>query len=165
MGKLINSFRYALDGLAHALVTQRNMRIHFIAAFAVVALCTLIRVSTPEIVAALFSVTLVITLELVNTAVEHVTDLLTKEWRPHAKVAKDVAAAAVFIAAVNALTVAYLIFYDKLDPVLWRQPQTLLKPPFMGVILLALLFLLVAVVAYAVAGVRRGRLRRRQKES
>jgi len=157
MNRLLKSFRYALDGLAHALVTQRNMRIHFAAAFVVVTLCTLIPVTPPEIVAAFFSITLVIVMELINTAVEHVTDLLTAEWRPQAKVAKDVAAAAVFVSAVNALTVAYLIFYNKLDPVHWRRPETLLRPPFMGIILLGLLCLLVAVGAYAVAKVRRGR--------
>lgn len=155
MGGLLRSFQYALDGLAHALVTQRNMRIHFVAAFVVVTLCTLIKVSPSEVVAAFFSITLVIVLELVNTAIEHVTDLLTAEWRPQAKVAKDVAAAAVFIAAVNALTVAYLIFYDKLQPIHWRTPATLLRPPFMGIILVGLLCLLVAVVAYAVAKLRR----------
>jgi len=157
MSKLIASFSHALDGLAYALVTQRNMRIHFIAAFLVISLCILINVSSFEMVAALFSVTLVIALELVNTAIEHVTNLLTVEWREHAKVAKDVAAAAVFIAAASALTVAYLIFYDKLRPLRLRSLQTLLQPPFLGVIFVALLFLIVAVVAYAVAKTRRAR--------
>ena len=159
MKGLIRSFRFALDGLAYALVTQRNMRIHFAAAFAVIALCTLIRVSTFETLAALFSIALVIALELVNTAVEHIVDLVTDRYHPAARAAKDVAAAAVFIAAANAVTVAYLIFFDKLNPVRWRPLATLVRPPYLGVLFVGSVCLIAAVTAHAV------RLRRRQHES
>ena len=150
MKKIFGSFRCALDGLAYALVTQRNMRIHFLAAFIVVLLCTVTQVDVLETITALFSISLVITLELVNTAIEHVVDLVTKEFHPYAKVAKDVAAAAVFVAAANAVAVAYMIFYDKLDPVRWRPLATLLRPPFLGVLLVGLLCLIVATSGYAV---------------
>ncbi len=150
MNKIYGSFRYALDGLAYALVTQRNMRIHFLAAFIVVLLCTVTQVSVLETIAVLLSISLVIALELVNTAVEHVVDLVTKEFHPYAKIAKDVAAAAVFVAAANAVAVAYMIFYDKLNPVRWRPPDTLLRPPFLGVLLVGLLCLIVAISGYAV---------------
>ncbi len=161
--KLLKSFGYALDGLAYALVTQRNMRIHFFAAFVVTFLCVVIKVQTFEIVAALFSISLVIVLELVNTAIEHVVDLLTSEFRTAAKVAKDVAAAAVLIAAMNALVVAYLIFYNKLDPVEWRPVLTLIKAPYIGILLIAFLCLIVAIAAYA-AHIRRKIVSRNQGE-
>lgn len=147
---LARSFKYALDGLAHALVTQRNMRIHFAAAFLVVSLCAVIQVRTFEIIAAMVSITLVIALELVNTAVEHAVNIAAAGFHPFAKAAKDVAAAAVFVAAVNAVVVAYLIFYDKFDPIHWRAPGSLLRPPFMGVLLVGALFLLAVVAVYAV---------------
>ncbi|KYP81073.1 diacylglycerol kinase family protein [Ferroacidibacillus organovorans] len=156
---LVNSFRYALEGLAHALATQRNMRIHFIAAFAVIVLCVFVRVSISEIMSVLFAISLVICLELVNTAVEHVVDHLTKERHPAAKIAKDVAAAAVFIAAANALVEAYLVFYDKFTPVHWRSLNTLLNPPYLGVILVGLLCLIVGVSSYAL------RMRHTKKEN
>lgn len=150
MNRIYASFRHALDGLAYALVTQRNMRIHFLAAFIVVLLCTVTQVDVMETITALFSIALVIALELVNTAIEHVVDLVTKDFHPYAKIAKDVAAAAVFVAAANAVAVAYMIFYDKLDPIRWRPPATLLRPPFLGVLLVGLLCLIVAIAGYAV---------------
>lgn len=149
MRSLLRSFGFALEGLAYALRTQRNMRIHFVAAFVIITLCTVMQVSTLETMAVLFAVSLVITLELVNTAVEHIVDLHTRELHPLAKAAKDVSAAAVFIAAANALVVAYLIFFDKWHPIAWRPMQTLFVPPFLGVLLVGSLCLLVAVTAYA----------------
>lgn len=149
MRALLRSFQHALDGLAHALVTQRNMRLHFVAAFVVVILCALLQVDAFEILSVLSSITLVIALELVNTSIEHVVDLLTQEYRRAAKIAKDVAAAAVFVSAVNAVVVAYLVFYDKLDPVRWRSPASLVQAPYPGVMLVGAVFLIVATVAHA----------------
>lgn len=150
MRALLRSFRFALSGMAFALLTQRNMRIHFFAAFVVGLACVFIQVSVFETIAVFFSVALVITLELVNTAIESAIDLFSKEYHRNAKVAKDVAAAAVFVAAANALIVAYLVFYNKLFPIRWRPFETLLAPPFLGVLLFGFLCLLVAVVAHAV---------------
>ena len=155
--KIWHSFGYARDGLTHALLTQRNMRIHFLAAFCVIFLCVVIQVQNFEIIAALFSIALVIALELVNTAIENVVDLMVEVYHTSAKVAKDVAAAAVLVAAANALIVAYLIFYNKLHPIVWRSFSSLMSPPYIGVLLMALLFLILAIVAYAVNFHRRQR--------
>lgn len=138
-----------MDGLAHALVTQRNMRIHFTAAFVAVVLCALLQVDAFEILAVLSSITLVVTMELVNTSIEHVVDLVTKERRQAAKIAKDVAAAAVFVSAVNAVVVAYLVFYNKLDPARWRVPVSLLQAPYPGVLLVGAICLIAATAAHA----------------
>ncbi|WP_181363101.1 diacylglycerol kinase family protein [Sulfoacidibacillus thermotolerans] len=150
MKGLVRSFRYAFNGMAYALATQRNMRVHFLAAFVVIFLCTVISINVLQITTVLFSIALVITLEMVNTAIEHVVDMVTSEFHPLAKVAKDVAAAAVLIAAANAVAVAYLVFYDKLNPIHWRTLRTLLQPPFIGVVLIGVLCLMVAVSGYAV---------------
>ncbi len=151
MRGLIQSFRYALEGMAYALLTQRNMRIHFTAGMLVILLCAILQVNTYEIIAVLFSVALVITLELANTAVERVIDLLVEERRhPYAKIAKDVAAAAVFIASINALFIAYFIFYDKLFPIKFRNWSASFRPPYIGAFLIALLIFFILVVAYAV---------------
>ncbi len=151
MRGLIQSFRYALEGMAYALLTQRNMRIHFTAALLVILLCALLQVNTYEIIAVLFSVALVIALELANTAVERVIDLLVEERRhPYAKIAKDVAAAAVFVASVNALFIAYFVFYDKLYPIEFRNWSASFRPPYIGAFLIALIILLILIAAYAV---------------
>ncbi|MCI0181866.1 MAG: diacylglycerol kinase family protein [Acidibacillus sp.] len=150
MKGLLRSFHYAFDGMAYALATQRNMRIHFLAAFVVIFLATVVSIPILQITTVLFSIALVITLEMVNTAIEHVVDMVTEDFHPLAKIAKDVAAAAVLVAAVNAVAVAYLIFYDKLNPVQWRSMDTLVQPPFIGVLLISVLCLMVAVSGYAV---------------
>ena len=150
MKSLIQSFRFALEGMAYALLTQRNMRIHFTAAIIVIFLCALLQVNTYEIIAVLFSIALVITLELANTAVERVIDLLVEQRRhPYAKVAKDVAAAAVFVASINALFIAYLVFYNKLTPIAFRNWPLSFRPPYIGVFLISLFILFNLIVAYA----------------
>ncbi len=149
MRPLIRSFHFAIQGMAHALLTQRNMRIHFFAAFIVGLACVFVRVSVFETIALFFSVALVITLELVNTAIESAIDLFSRDFHERAKIAKDVAAASVFVAAANALLVAYLVFYNKVFPIQWRPFTTLIAPPFLGVLLFGFLCLLLAVVAHA----------------
>ncbi len=150
MRSLLSSFRYALEGMAYALLTQRNMRIHFFAAFLVGIASVFLNVTVFETIALFLSVALVVALELVNTAIESTIDLFTATYHQKAKIAKDVAAAAVFIAAVNALIVAYLVFYNKLFPLSLRKFSSLLAPPFQGVLLLGFFFLLVAVIAQAI---------------
>jgi diacylglycerol kinase (ATP) len=150
MRNLIRGFRYAFAGLAYALVTQRNMRVHFFAAFVVIVACGLIDVTPLQTCVVVLSISLVIAFELANSALEHALDLLHRDHHPLAKAAKDMAAGAVFVAAANSVVVAFLVFYNKLFPIHWRYPASLLKPPFLGVFFVALLCLIVAVTAKAV---------------
>ena len=62
----------------------------------------------------LVAISFVLITEMINTAIEETIDLITSTDDPRARVAKDMAAGAVLVAAVNALAVAYLIFYDKI---------------------------------------------------
>ena len=73
--------------------------------------------------ALLVAISFVLITEMINTAIENVIDLITDEDDPRAKVAKDVSAGAVLVAAVNAIAVAYLVFYDKITAV----PYTVLS--------------------------------------
>lgn len=107
---LLWSFNYAIDGLVHALRTQRNMRIHMTAAVAVLAGSLFFRISRFEFIAILIAIAFVFVTELVNTAVEAAVDVATEAYDPLAKIAKDVAAAAVFVAAIAALAIGYLVF-------------------------------------------------------
>lgn len=107
---LTESFNYAIQGLKHALKTQRNMRIHFIIGAGVIALGLIVNLPTVEFILLLSAVTLVIVAEMFNTALELAVDMFTKEFHHMAKLAKDIAAGCVFITAVYAVTVGYLIF-------------------------------------------------------
>ena len=112
---LIQSFNYAFEGLIHTLATQRNMRIHFLATVASMLACIVLEVTKVEFALVFFAASFVIATEMLNTAVEATIDVATTAFNPLAKVAKDVAAGAVLIAAFNAVFVAYLVFADKLD--------------------------------------------------
>ena len=112
--RLVDSFNFAIEGLISALKNEKHMKVHILAAIIIVILAILINASKVEILIISLSVSFVIITELVNTAVEAIIDLVSPERHPLAKLAKDVAAGAVLVAAINALCVGYLLFYDKL---------------------------------------------------
>jgi len=110
---IIESFNYAIEGVIHVLRTQRNMRIHFLVAVVVLAVAVAVGVSRLELIALLLAITFVLVAEMINTAVEGTIDAATTSFDPMAKLAKDIAAGAVLIAAVNAVAVGYLVFAGK----------------------------------------------------
>lgn len=111
----LKSFTYAAAGLRHALLTQRNMRVHFAAALLVLGLAAYLKVEVHDLLFLIFSITLVIMAEMFNTAIEAVVDLYARTDHPLARAAKDVAAGAVLIAALNSIAVACLVFYPRLS--------------------------------------------------
>jgi len=113
--KLWSSFHYAFQGILYAAKTQPNMRIHLIVAVLVLSATLLLRVERAYVIAVIVMTVLVLTLELVNTAVEAIVDLLTVAHHPLAKTAKDAAAGAVLIATIGAVVVGYLVFYQSLQ--------------------------------------------------
>lgn len=110
---LLWSFNYAIEGIVYAVRTQRNMRLHVLAAFAVLVSGLTLGVERWEMVALLFAITFVFVAELANTAIEATVDLSVEHFDPMAKTAKDVAAGAVLIASMNAVAVGYIVFFDR----------------------------------------------------
>jgi diacylglycerol kinase (ATP) len=110
---IIESFNDAIEGVIHVLRTQRNMRIHFAIAVAVLVVAVAVGVSRLELIVLLLSITFVLVAEMINTAVEGTIDAATTSFDPMAKLAKDIAAGAVLISAVNAVAVGYLVFAGK----------------------------------------------------
>ncbi|MDO8525095.1 MAG: diacylglycerol kinase [Candidatus Omnitrophota bacterium] len=108
---ITDSFNYAIEGLKHTMKTQRNMRIHFIVGAGVITLGLILNLPPVEFILLLSAVTLVIVAEMFNTALELVVDISTKEFHHMAKMAKDIAAGCVFVTAVYAVIVGYLIFF------------------------------------------------------
>jgi diacylglycerol kinase (ATP) len=109
------SFSFALDGIVHTLRTERNMRIHFLIGFLVLVGGIYLNLSPLEYMVLSVTVSFVLVTELFNTAVEHAVDLAERRRNPLAKVVKDVAAGAVFVSAVNAAVVGYLIIFRQID--------------------------------------------------
>ncbi|WP_123053007.1 diacylglycerol kinase [Clostridium sp. JN-1] len=112
--KLWDSFNYAIEGIIYAVRTQRNMKIHMIAALIVLTICFFYDLSKTELLIVTISITIVIVAELMNTAVEFVADAAANYYHPLIKLAKNVAAGGVLITAINAVLVGYVIFWDKL---------------------------------------------------
>jgi diacylglycerol kinase (ATP) len=109
---ILDSFNYAFEGIVHVLRTQRNMRIHFLAAIAVLLAALFFDVSRLELIALLLAIAFVLFAEMVNTAIEAAVDVASTSFDPMAKLAKDVGAGAVLIASVTAVAVGYLVFSE-----------------------------------------------------
>ena len=114
MKKFILSFKYAFEGLIKAIKKERNMKIHLLAVVVVIIMGTIYKISTTEWIACIILFGLVISSELINTAIEQTVNLVTKEINPIAKYAKDVAAGAVLVNAIISVIIAGLIWIPKI---------------------------------------------------
>lgn len=108
--KFLESLSLAAEGILYCIRTQRNMRIHLVIAAIAAACCIILRISRMELVMIITSISMVFMCEIINTAVEKAVDTATQEYSPFAKIAKDVAAGAVLVAAINSILVGFLIF-------------------------------------------------------
>jgi diacylglycerol kinase (ATP) len=109
------SFQNAFAGLWWALSTQPNFRVHLTLSLLALFLCWYLQVSAVEWTIVVFTIVLGLGAEMINTSLEAMTDLITREWRQDAKIAKDVAAGMMLTVAFGTLLVAGLI----LGPKLW----------------------------------------------
>lgn len=112
--RIIDSFNFAIEGLIEALRNEKHMKVHILSSIIIVILAIVTNASKVEILIISLTVSFVIITELINTSVEALVDIISPERHPLAKLAKDVAAGAVLVATINALCVAYLLFYDKM---------------------------------------------------
>ena len=109
----IEACNNAVNGIIYAATTQRNIKIQLVLAVIVMVLCLFYGLNTTEFLCLVFAVFMVIFAEMINTAIETVVDLFVDVYHPKAKIAKDVAAGAVVLAACNALIVGYFIFFKE----------------------------------------------------
>jgi diacylglycerol kinase len=108
------SFAYALRGLSVLFLTQRNARVHLLATLAAVAGGLLAELAASEWILLTLTVTAVIVTEALNTAVEFLADAVVPEQHPLIERSKDIAAAAVLLAALAAVIVGALLFGPKI---------------------------------------------------
>ena len=112
---LVNSFKYAFSGILRTLKKERNFKIHVCAAICALGLSVVVKISVMEFICVLISITMVLSAELANTAIEAVVDMFAGDrFHPLAKAAKDAAAGAVLITAVNAAAVGAAVFLRRL---------------------------------------------------
>ncbi len=110
---IFDSFNHAISGIVHGIKTQRNLKLHSLAAIVMLTLSLFYKFDILETLILIITIVLVMVAELINTAIENVVDLTVKEYHPLAKIAKDVAAGAVLLTALNAIIVGYFLFIKR----------------------------------------------------
>ena len=116
--RLIDSFKHAKDGIKTGVKQERNMKIQFTIMILVIILGFILKISATEWIICIILFGLVISLELVNTAIETTVDLVTNEVKDLAKIAKDTAAGAVLVAAILSTIIGMIIFLPKVMTIL-----------------------------------------------
>src|SRR5256885_13291948 len=120
--KLIKSFKYALEGINYALNHDQNLIIHFIVATFVIILSFIFDISPFEQGILGLTILFVIATEMINSAIEKMVDLITKEHRQEAKIAKDISAGMVLLTALGAMVVGILIFLPHVLQYIYPRP-------------------------------------------
>ncbi|GEN84351.1 diacylglycerol kinase [Sporosarcina luteola] len=113
MHPFFKSFQYAIKGILHGVRSERNLKFHVFAAAVVLSASYLTGLSANEWMIIIILIGGMIALELVNTAVEKVVDLITEDFHPLAGLAKDLAAGAVLVFAVCSAIIGMIIFIPK----------------------------------------------------
>lgn len=111
---ILNSFSFAFDGIKEALKEEPNFRVHILIGALALVLAFFLGFSGVEWIILLFTIFFVLSLELINTAIEDTVNLISREVSKEAKVAKDVMAAAVLLGAIFAVVVGLFLFLPKL---------------------------------------------------
>jgi diacylglycerol kinase (ATP) len=149
---MIESFNYAIEGVIHVLRTQRNMRIHFAVAVAVIVGAVAVGVSKIELIALLLAIAFVLVAEMINTAIEGAIDAATTSFDPMAKLAKDIAAGAVLIATVNAIAIGYLVFSGQVANRSERVLDKLRDAPAKLTLISLVVVIIIVIATKAVSG-------------
>jgi len=111
----LKSFSYAIKGLQTTVKYEHNTWIHLFATVLVIVFGFVYELTTLEWCCITLAIGLVVVTEILNTAIEHLTDLVSPEFHPLAKKTKDAAAGAVFIASIIALIIGLLVFLPKMN--------------------------------------------------
>lgn len=129
---LFNSFTHAWAGLIHTVLHQRNMKVHMLSAMLVSLVGSGIELQLAEKVTLIFCVLLIFFAEILNSALEALVDLHTKEFDEHARIAKDAAAAGVLVLALGTVVIFSALLFNNIDNIR-SQTQAILRQVVLGV--------------------------------
>lgn len=141
--------RNAVNGIIYGTTTQSNVKKQLVIIAVAMLISLLFDLSKVEFICLIFSVVLIIFAEMINTALETVVDLYTDLYHPKAKIAKDVAAGAVVITALNAVIVAYFLLFDKIGAIGTNLYQIIINSPTYLAFVLVVLIIIVTVALKA----------------
>ncbi len=142
----LDAWKNAIDGIIYATTTQRNVKIQLVIAVLVVIISLFFDLSRAEFLCFLFTIILILFAEMCNTAIETVVDLYVDVYHPKAKIAKDVAAGGVVITAINALIVAYFLFFDKISDIGLNFIKNIVTSPI-HLAFAAIVIVVIAIIA------------------
>lgn len=143
---LLDSFRHAVDGLVYVLHRHRHMRYHFLLGAVVLLLSAVVRASRTEIVLLCLAIAGLIIAELVNTAIETIVDIVSPQYHPMAKVAKDIGGAAVLVASVAAVLTVIGVFVTARSISTVAEAQSRPAPHVLHLVLVGLTSIIVAIL-------------------
>jgi diacylglycerol kinase (ATP) len=141
----LRSADFAIEGILHAAKTQRHIRYHFYSAAIVLVLSYVLGISKTEFLIVSLAVIAVLLAELFNTSIESVVDLLSPELHEKARIAKDVAAGAVFVTAFGAAIIGYIVLFPPFLRFL-REGSRIAKHSGEDISVAALILVLILVV-------------------
>ena len=114
MSGLLKSFKWAIEGLKFCVRKEKNFQLHCLAAIIAIAAGFIFKISSAEWMFILICIALVLAVEMMNTAIEHLCNIIHPSVSPSVKIIKDVSAGAVFLVAVMAAVCGAIIFIPKL---------------------------------------------------
>jgi diacylglycerol kinase (ATP) len=143
--KLIESANYAIEGLLHAAKTQRHVRYHFYAAILILLLGLVLGIKRFEFIVIITVAVIVLSVELINTAVEETVNILFKEYDKRAKIIKDISAGAVLTLALGASVIGYIVFLPYLREV-FNEGLMIARQSGEDVAIISLIVVLILVI-------------------
>ena len=138
-------FNVAFEGIFETIRTEKHMKFHCFCTIVIFILSLFLDIGKYEALAVIVSVSLIWVAELFNTAIESCVDMVTEKYHPLAKRAKDIAAGAVLITALNALFVGYIVFEKKII-LNMRDIFSILKTSYQHTVLSIFILILITVI-------------------
>ncbi|MCE5312490.1 MAG: diacylglycerol kinase [Nitrospiraceae bacterium] len=143
--KWVESANNAIEGIIFAAKSQRHVRYHLIFTAVVLFMCVLFGVSKFDFMLLAVAIILVLLAEMLNTAIEHVVDLVSPQYAEHARIAKDVAAGAVLITAFGAAFLGYIVIFPYVERI-FSAGMPLISRSSHEVMLLSIVIVLISVI-------------------
>lgn len=111
---IAHKFKYSFQGFVHCFKNETSFTFEAIAVVGVIILGIILKISVPEWFFSILSILMIMEIEFLNTGIEATVDMVTKEFHPLAKVAKDCGSAATCMATFMALAINLYIFIPKI---------------------------------------------------
>ncbi|RSL34670.1 diacylglycerol kinase family protein [Salibacterium salarium] len=121
LGRFFRSFKYASHGLRYVFLEEQNIRLHLLAAVIAIVMAFVFSIPLVHWMILIMVIGGIFALEIVNTALERLVDLISDEYHPLAKLAKDISAASVFVYSIAAIIIGVLLFYHPIISLLFSN--------------------------------------------